>query len=345
MWFRRSGERGFAALDPKWSGGRPRSIGDQVRQRICLIARTSPADWGITAFSAWSLAKLRAHLLARGTVAAISRETRRGDPARRRASWRTTTTWKASVDPEFIATMHRILDLYDHPPGDGRVICVEEFGPLNLMPRKGKAWRTAGKPQRPRATYTRHDGVMHVLAAGGPGHRQDLLPYPHPEMSPRVPRTAHDAAGSLAGREAPRHLRQLLAPPACPREVLGCRQRRRAGVPADLRVLAELDRGRVRGAAPLPTGRHRPPQPRRADRRHRRLPPLAQRPSPCQGPAVEPLTRQPDSAVVACGSPTGFDSGEPRWRRYTANTAIEPTARNSDCQFCRVRFQKSGSTR
>ncbi|WP_234047984.1 helix-turn-helix domain-containing protein [Streptomyces liliifuscus] len=37
-------ERGFDALDPKWSGGRPRTISDEVREHICLIARTSPAD-------------------------------------------------------------------------------------------------------------------------------------------------------------------------------------------------------------------------------------------------------------------------------------------------------------
>jgi transposase len=48
-------ERGFDALNPKWSGGRPKTIGEQIRHRICLIARTSPADWGITAFSTWSL--------------------------------------------------------------------------------------------------------------------------------------------------------------------------------------------------------------------------------------------------------------------------------------------------
>lgn len=32
-------ERGFEALNPKWSGGRPRTIGIQVREHICLIAR------------------------------------------------------------------------------------------------------------------------------------------------------------------------------------------------------------------------------------------------------------------------------------------------------------------
>jgi len=31
--------------------GRPKTIGDRIRERICLIARTSPLDWGITAFS------------------------------------------------------------------------------------------------------------------------------------------------------------------------------------------------------------------------------------------------------------------------------------------------------
>jgi transposase len=158
-------ERGFDALDPKWSGGRPKAIGEQVRERICLIARTSPSNWGITAFSTWSLTKLRDHLLARGTVAAISRETLRRILRAGGVTWQTTTTWKASTDPDFIAKMHRILDLYDHPPDDGRVVCVDEFGPLNLQPRKGKAWRPVTKPLRQRATYNRQHGVMHMLAA------------------------------------------------------------------------------------------------------------------------------------------------------------------------------------
>lgn len=50
-------------------------------------------------------------------------------------SWQATKTWKASKDPDFVAKKTRILDLYDHPPTDGRVICVDEFGPRNLQPR------------------------------------------------------------------------------------------------------------------------------------------------------------------------------------------------------------------
>lgn len=158
-------ERGFDALDPKPSGGRPKKIGDQVRAWICAIARTSPADWGITAFSTWSLAKLREHLLAEGIVAELSRETLRRILHAGGVSWQTTTTWKASTDPDFIPKMRRVLDLYDHPPDDGRVVCVDEFGPLNLLPRKGKAWRPQRRPRRQRATYTRTSGVMHMLAA------------------------------------------------------------------------------------------------------------------------------------------------------------------------------------
>ena len=67
--------------------------------------------------------------------------------------------------PDFIAEMRRILDLYDHPPADGRVVCVDEFGLLNLLARKGKAWRPMRRPRRLRAIYTRPAGVMHMLAA------------------------------------------------------------------------------------------------------------------------------------------------------------------------------------
>ncbi|MER5908837.1 helix-turn-helix domain-containing protein [Streptomyces mirabilis] len=126
-------EQGFGALDPKWGGGRPKTISDKVREHICLIARTSPAEWKITTFSTWSLAKLAEHLVKQKVVPTIGRETLR------RILRACKVSWKASTDPDFIAKMHRVLALYDTPPADGRVICVDEFGPLNLMPRKGKA--------------------------------------------------------------------------------------------------------------------------------------------------------------------------------------------------------------
>lgn len=44
-------------------------------------------------------------------------------------------------------------------------MCADEFGPLNLQPRPGRAWRPAGGPARLRATHNRHHGVRHILAA------------------------------------------------------------------------------------------------------------------------------------------------------------------------------------
>ncbi|MFI6916523.1 IS630 family transposase [Streptosporangium sp. NPDC050284] len=158
-------ERGFEALDPKWSGGRPRRISEWVRERICLIARTTPAEWGLTGFSTWSLSKLAAHLVELRLVTSISRWHLARILKAGKVSWQTTTTWKSSNDTGFIAKMQRILALYDAPPQGGRVLCVDEFGPLNLQPRKGKAWRQGKNPRRLRATYNRYSGVMHLLGA------------------------------------------------------------------------------------------------------------------------------------------------------------------------------------
>ena len=77
-----------------------------------------------------------------------------------------------------------MLELYDiadaeAEPGEGDpavVLCMDEFGPLNLLPRPGKQWApaatmatraTGGGPRRRRrrATYNRNDGVRHLLAA------------------------------------------------------------------------------------------------------------------------------------------------------------------------------------
>ncbi|MER7475538.1 IS630 family transposase [Micromonospora sp. NPDC000018] len=153
-------ERGFDAPGPKWSGGAPRRIDEQTRDWICVIARCDPRFLG-KPFSCWSLVKLRDYLTDAGYVTTISVQTLRRVLHELGVSWQAIKTWKASTDPDFTAKMRRVLDLYDHPPADGRVLCVDEFGPLNLQPRPGRAWRPYGK--RLRATY--HQGIRHMIAA------------------------------------------------------------------------------------------------------------------------------------------------------------------------------------
>jgi transposase len=156
-------ESGFAALDPKWSGGRPRKFGPAARALICRIARSTPTVLG-QPFTTWSLSKLVEYLAEHHRLH-MSTETVRRVLHDAGITWQATKTWKASRDPDFAVKMARILALYDDPPADGRVICVDEFGPLNLQPRPGHGWFRRGEPARRRATYTRTGGVRHMFAA------------------------------------------------------------------------------------------------------------------------------------------------------------------------------------
>ncbi|WP_027944756.1 IS630 family transposase [Amycolatopsis taiwanensis] len=156
-------DSGFAALDPKWSGGRPPKFGPVARDLVCRIGRSDPQGLGLP-FTGWSLTKLAAYLRQRHRLI-ISTESVRRILHEAGISWQRTKTWKASKDPEFAVKMTRVLALYDHPPADGRVLCVDEFGPLNLQPRPGHGWFRRTHPARRRATYTRHAGIRQMFAA------------------------------------------------------------------------------------------------------------------------------------------------------------------------------------
>src|SRR5438045_6357293 len=54
-------QKGLAALDPRWAGGRPRLISDGDIEVIVAAARTRPEKLG-QPFTRWSLRKLAAYL-------------------------------------------------------------------------------------------------------------------------------------------------------------------------------------------------------------------------------------------------------------------------------------------
>src|SRR6476620_9708652 len=58
-------ERGLAALDPQWAGGRPRQISDADIAFIVTTATTRPNALGVP-FTHWSVRKLAAYLRAYG---------------------------------------------------------------------------------------------------------------------------------------------------------------------------------------------------------------------------------------------------------------------------------------
>jgi transposase len=90
-------------------------------------------------------------------------------------------TFKTSTDPDYEAKKNRVLALYaiadgKTAPAEGDptvVICMDEFGPLNLQPHPGRQWapvavgtgtQSAPRRRRRRATYKRPHGVRHLLA-------------------------------------------------------------------------------------------------------------------------------------------------------------------------------------
>src|SRR5438067_11868442 len=66
-------QKGLAALDPHWAGGRPRLISDEDIQVIVTAARTRPEKLG-QPFTRWSLRKLAAYLAGRPRPVRIGRE-------------------------------------------------------------------------------------------------------------------------------------------------------------------------------------------------------------------------------------------------------------------------------
>jgi transposase len=168
---------GFDALYPRYAGGRPPTFTLAQRRQIKQVALSRPVDHDLP-FSTWSLAKLAEFLVAEGVVDDISHEGLRHLLHQEGVSFQVIKTWKQSTDPDFEPKKNRILHLYGLMDGtddvlDGDpdvVICVDEFGPLNLQPHPGRQWTTRGgggkdRRRRRRATYTRPHGVRHLLAA------------------------------------------------------------------------------------------------------------------------------------------------------------------------------------
>jgi len=174
---------GFDSSSSRYAGGRPPTFTLPQRQAIKKIALSRPADHGLP-FSTWSLSMLAELLVAEGVVDDISHEGLRVLLCKEEVSSRAVKTWKRSSGPDFEAKKSRVLEVYDiaegeaEPgPGDPRVVfSMEEFGPLDLLPRAGKQWapalRRASKGstssprrRRIRATYKRTQGVRHLLVA------------------------------------------------------------------------------------------------------------------------------------------------------------------------------------
>jgi transposase len=152
-------EKGLAALDPRWAGGRPRLISDDDVEVIVTAAATRPEKLGLP-FTHWSLRKLAACLARDATrPVAIGRERLRQILHQRGISFQRTRTWKESRDPDKDAKLDRIEYVTTRFPG--RCFAFDQFGPLSIRPVHGTSRAKQKKPGRLPATYHRTHGIRY----------------------------------------------------------------------------------------------------------------------------------------------------------------------------------------
>ncbi|WP_374985967.1 helix-turn-helix domain-containing protein [Streptomyces fradiae] len=166
---------GFGALHPKYSGGRPRTFTLPGRREIKKIAKSKPTEHDLP-LSTWSLTKLSDSLVAEGVVDDISHEGLRILLREEGVSFQRLKAWKTSRDPDYSAKKARVEHLYAIADGEvvpeagepDVVFCMDELGPLNLMPHPGRQWAERGgnhkDPDR-EPHHNRYGGVRHLFAA------------------------------------------------------------------------------------------------------------------------------------------------------------------------------------
>jgi transposase len=197
---------GFTSLYPKYAGGRPRTFNLPERREIKKIAKSKPVEHGLP-FSTWSLSKLADFLVAEGVVDDISHEGLRVLLRDEGVSFQRIKTWKTSKDPDYAVKKARVEHLYAiadgeviPDPGEPTVVfCLDEFGPLNLMPHPGP---TLGRDQRqeqgarPRTAPPAAGDLQPQRRGPTPVRR--IRPDPRPPVRARqAPQDAHPVPGVL----------------------------------------------------------------------------------------------------------------------------------------------------
>jgi transposase len=148
---------------PWFQGRSPRVFTRTICEEIAAVAVSSPI--ALIGMRQWSLDKLRQYLIEQKIIAHISIRWLGEILHRYGVRLRRTKTWKESTDPLFITKFRAIRNLYRHRPAQGRRLCIDEFGPLHLLPRHGQYRKGPEQhQQRIPANYDRGKDIRHFLA-------------------------------------------------------------------------------------------------------------------------------------------------------------------------------------
>ena len=252
---------GFDSLDARYSGGRPPKFTLPQRQRIKKLALSRPSDHDLP-FSTWSLSKLAEFVVAEGVVDDISLEGLRALLREEGVSFQRLKTFKVSNDPHYEAKKNRVLELYAIADGHAAagpddptvIVCVDEFGPLNLQPHPGRQWApvatgrgdTGGRPTPARTVSATCWPSTTCLPIGSTGtsRRRRIARRSRPSCATSAPCTPPTCASGSCWTTS-HHTSPTTSPP-------GLRPTTSSwGFRAVLRLVVEPDRGPVPSVALL----------------------------------------------------------------------------------------------
>ena len=148
---------------PWFQGRSARVFTSDICEEIATAALSSPI--ALIGMTQWSLAKLRQYLVEQKVITHISIRWLGEILRRYKVRLRRTKTWKESTDPLFVQKFRALRRLYRQRPVHGRRLCIDEFGPLHLLPRHGHCRKGPGqRVKRIRANYDRTKDIRHFLA-------------------------------------------------------------------------------------------------------------------------------------------------------------------------------------
>ena len=323
-------QKGLAALDPRWAGGRPRLISDEDVDFIVAAATTRPEKLG-QPFTRWSLRKLVALPGAQpgpgGGGSGGSGCGRSCIPGG--ISFQRTRTWKESADPDKDAK----LDVIEHVTSTfpDRCFAFDQFGPLSIRPSHGTCWarRTAARPAAGHVSPHPRDPLLPRL----------LLPRPMTSCgaSPGCARAATTPwpRSSPSGPPAPTAppiyviLDNLSANKTPAIRTWAAKHKVRLCFTPDQRLVGQPDRGAIRALAHLCHGRLGPPQPRRAGPPPAGLPGLAQRQRP---PPRRPGRPAPRTRPHPQRTPATLGPAQTQGRVIRPGTGLTDSANDRSCR-------------
>ncbi len=160
-WRGRFAERGVPGLQDLPRSGAPSTYTVTQRCEVLAIACDEPRHYGLEE-NDW-------------TVSTLTQAAQSVVPMSRSSIWRTlqqnalhphrVQMWLHSIDPAFREKVNAIVSVYENPPADTVVVCVDEKTGIQATERKSPLKRPVpGRPGRFEFEYIRH-GTQSLLAA------------------------------------------------------------------------------------------------------------------------------------------------------------------------------------